>query len=783
MYIADRRKFFQRTMFEYKRPISSIIKGPRFAVAQIGNIYCVVAPVENFYKVYGAEKLNTLGQSRDGLPICSIAALRRYVVAAEKMRIGVYNQGEKIQEIEMPREIEEVVAYDEFLVVRTKESLLRVDPVGMEKIEDEEIQWKVTELLNVPKGVESIHKLALKNKLMIVAQGKVHIYSVSKDSIIYTLKCIHLGARVVDASNSISSEIVALCTERDVYVLQLKKDILLQQFSCEAAQSIDFRRSMCSKELALLTDKEVVVFCLEQAVAKKRYTLTQKVQGSTYRASPHTARYIGTDGYLVISQENELQILDCQHDKIIVVKKRAGVVFGEEQCAEFLNDTLIISTNGRVYSLSLRKEEQLRELSKMNAQGRPVSLSVVRDRAVACYSKGLHALKETVGGLTETKRRLGHSTPKEYIGAIMSFCSNALAISIKESEARVKILIASRESGFILGEVEETPYLALALNNIKKTLTVMHDKSVAVYSYSGEVVYKADLNKSSSKSSEIDGEERAIQGQVVETRSHKYYVQATSAHVHIFNEQGAEIKKIAKMQGAPIRLRISSDLTWILVMTQQKEGAVLEIVDMESSTVISAIPFGTVPKDFIMTKDKSRLVVIADRKVLLFSNTYRIQKVQHGASDIPCEGIRFSSAQKSRIRLLLMYETFGSKLEKECPLAPYAAEKENAASERSLSSKSSAVEGIDALLDGNYPISLIVAYIKETENPAGLLAELVDQLETKYDVAEALINRVLYYRRKDLTLKDLQDSLRKREGLAERFITMYLSALALTEKA
>lgn len=771
-------------MFEYKRPISSVIDGPRFTVAQIGNIYCIVAGVGNFYKVYGAERLNTLGRSKEDANIESITSLGRYVVTVSGRTVSIYNQGHKIQHIEIAEEIEDLLAYDEYIVVKTDRSLLRIDIEGIEGIEDRKIEYKTAELLNQPERIDSMHRLALNNKQMIVSQGQVHIYSAAKDRLIYTLRCVSISGRVVDTSLSISPEIVAIATSKDLYIVQIKKDVLLQHFSFDSIQSVDFRRTVLTKELAVLTEKEVLIICLEQGSVKKRHQLSHNPAVEKQAHKVHTARYIGTDGYLVISQENELCILDCQHSRIVQVKRRAGVVFGKEQATDFLKDRLIVSTNGRIYSLSLRKEEQLRELSRMNAQGQPVSISIVRDTVIACYSKGIHSLKETVGGLTETKRRLGNSTPREYSGAVMSFCGNALAVSIKETESRIRILIASRESGFILGEIEESPYLSLSLNNLEKTLTVMHASCVTVYSYGGSVL--SNIHTVKTDEPENTRYKHEIKGKIVETRRHKYYVYVSDRNIQIYSRDGAQIKNIEKCKGAPISIRITQDMAWILVMSQQETGALLEIVEIESATVLSSLSFNYAPKDFAITEDRSKLVVITDKRILLFANTYKIHSTLHRAEEASCKGICFSSAHRSRIRLLLGYESLGEKLEEGAEetavLAPYAAEKENTPRTNILSHKATAVESIQALIDGNYPISQIVAHIKETEDPSALLNDLTNYLETEYDISDALINRVLYYRRKDLSIEKIKDSIRKREEIAERLITTYLSILSMTSR-
>ncbi|KAI5188838.1 hypothetical protein NEMIN01_0206 [Nematocida minor] len=764
-------------MFEYKRPISSIIDGPRFTIAQIGNAYCVVAAVGNFYKTYSAEKLSTLGRCREGETIKSITSLGRYVVAAAGTEIDIYNQGASIQKIDVKEEIKEVLAYEDFLVVKLEKKVIRVDFDEIEKIEEKTVEHTITELSNTPSEMESVHKLELKNKLLIVAQGQLHIYAIDKKRVIYTMKCASISEKVVDVSSSISPEIVAISTAKEVMVVQLKKDVLLQQFAFDGIQSVDFRRSVQHKELAVLTEKEVIILCLEQAVAKKRYSLARKKASSTEPSYMHTARYIGSNGYLIISQKNELQILDCQQSKIALCKRRGGVVFGEHQCSEFLQDTLVVSTNGRVYTLSLRKEEQLKEFSKMNAQGHPTSLAIVRENILACYTKGIHSLKETVGGVTETKRRLGSGTPKEYIGAVLSFCGNAMALSIKESAAAVKILVASRDSGFILGEIEEKPYLALSINNIKKTLTVLHATHIVVYSYRGEVLSKTEISCAELETQESlsTGE---LLGKIVETRAYKYCIVASSSHICIFSGKGEKIKSIAKAEGVPLGIRVSTDLSWILLMTKREQGAVLEVVDMETCCILSETSFPYVPKDFLITEDKSRLIVTTAKQILLFENTYRMKKVEHGEACVESQGITFSSAHKSRIRLLLSYESFGVKVEDE-GAALYILQKENM--ENSLSPESSALKSIEALLDGNCPISSIIAHIKETEDPTGLIIDLIAHLETKYDIAEALVNRVLYYRRRDLDMDRLSQPLKTREEITERFIATYLSTLSLVE--
>ncbi|EIJ94981.1 uncharacterized protein NEPG_00506 [Nematocida parisii ERTm1] len=766
-------------MFEYKRPISSILDGPRFTIAKIGNTYCVVAAVNNFYTMYGAEKLNTIGMCKEGETIKDICTLDRYVATATGTTINIYNNGVQIQEIEVGSAIKSFFPCDEYIVAVLNDSVVRIYLNEIEEIEKKQLEYTITKLNNIPMHFESVHQLTLKNKVLVVAQGKMCIYSVDKDKAIYTLKCTEIGSPVVDVSCSISAEIIAVCTASDVLVLQLKKDILLQKFSFESIQSLDFRRSGQCKDLAVLTEKEVIILCLEQGFVKSRHALKDKLPDAAGEEHMRTARYIGSEGYLVISQRNELQILDCHKEKILPLKRRAGVVFGSKQCMGFLKDTLVISTNSRVYTLSLRKDEQLKEISKMCGDGQPVSLSIARDNILACYTKGIYALKETVGGIAQVKGKLGYSTPKDYIECAISFCGNSFALVIKSGDASVKILIASRASGFILGEIEERPYLAISLNNIKKTLTVLHRTEILVYSYNGEVLSKAPINGSLGlqEKSSAQAEETDAIARIVETRAYKYFVISTQTHVYIISPSGDIIKSVEKKEGAPVQMRVTEDLSWLLLLSSTDGGSVLEVIDIQSACILSTTLFSYTPRDFLITNDKNQLVVTTDKQVLLFTNTYKIQAAETEYSKAISEGICFSPAHKSRIRLMLMYDTLGEKIDEEEVMAPYTMQKEN--TRNPLFNISNTKEIMDAILDGNHPISSIITYIKEVEDPTSLIIDLVSSLETKYDISDALINRVIHYRRTDLDMERLSGPLKIRENISERLITNYLSVLSL----
>ncbi|KAH9386397.1 uncharacterized protein NEMAJ01_1293 [Nematocida major] len=766
-------------MFEYKRPIASIIDGPRFTIAQIGNAYCVVAPFNKFYKMYGAEKLNTVGKSKEGAPIQAVTTLNRYVVTAAGTEISMYNQDELIQKIDLGQPVENVLAYETFLVAQFGGSVARIDLAEMEKIESEEIGFTVTELANLPEGEKSMHRLALKNKLLVQAGGSLHIYSINRQTVVHTLKCVALDGPVVDTSNSLSPEIVAVATASTVFILQLKKDTVLQKFSLEGVQSVDFRKSMHSRELAVLTQTEVCVLCLEEGVVKKRHACSESASRAP-RAHPHTLRYIGENGYIVVSQDNELRIVDAHKNKLFVVKRRAGIVLGKQHRCELLKDALVVSTNSRMYTLSLRKDEQLREFSKIGVEGSPVSISVARESILACYTKGVYSLEETVGGVAEKKRRLAHATPKEYLGAVLSLCGNSMALSVRSGEGAVKIIIASKESGFILGEVNEAPYLALSLNNIKKTLTVLHAGHAVVYSYGGQELSRACL--STGVSGGDAGHAKQPIGKIVETRTQKHYILAAGSHVHIFGEAGERIKSIEKTGGAPEGLRVSEDLAWILVMSSRGSGAVLEVLDIKSALVISKTDFPYMPRSFLLTKDKSRLVVGTDRQILLFENTYKILAAPKENTPAACMGISFSRLPKSRIQMLLGYEELGIKVESaEDVLVPYTMQKESTMEKPKAWADAQA--GIDALLDENCPISYIIWCIKEAEDPSGLVVDLVQHLEKTYDIADALINRVIHYRRKDLKVHSIAHALKAREEVAERLVVAYMSTLSLLKDA
>ncbi|KAI5190517.1 hypothetical protein NECID01_1023 [Nematocida sp. AWRm77] len=762
------------SVFEYKSTVGAIIDRKQFAVGCINNTYCIVAPVSKFYTVYDIERLNVVSRSSEIEEVLCVGIFGRYVITgcADK-KVYLSNRGKVLLEVQLEDMPREIVCTRSAIIVLLKKSMVKIE-VDLDSASLENPLEDVhAEAVPLP-GLEGkvLHKIHLLSgdKVLAVADGALVVYNTKKESVVYTVSSASFS-KVLDISVSLSPSIVALSTEKEVVVLDVKKDVVLQRVQIPHCVSIDFRRTLTDKELAVCTEKEVAVVCLERGVVKKR----MPALGSAH------VRFIGSESYMVLSMPNELRILNCKH-KLETVKRRAGIVFGEASVAEFFRGALVVSTNNRVYSMSLRKEEQTKEIShistdaSLSCAASPVSLAAKRGRVLVCFEKSLSRLEHTVGGLATTKKSLMHKSARAFLGAELSFCGNLAVVALEHEDGQVQVLCLSAESGFILGDIKEKPCLAMSVNSAAQEVTLVHHEDITVYTLSGAFVSRTPIPPCKTAF-------------IVDTRTDKYVVSASGKHLCVIKRTGEVIRKIKTTEGEPVRVRTTKDFSWVSLLTKLKKSTVFEVFDMETGKEVSSMRFAPAeePRDCLITEDKALLAVVTRSRVLLYTNKqiFCTRKEESKKSAVS-QGLGFSSPCRTKARLLLEYAQLSKRTEEETQqeMLPYAVvSKENTAGLGlgPCAQMQSSEELIASLLDPNYPISSVIEQIKNTPVPEEWVVQLVDRLETEHDIVDALLQTVIQYRRKDLITDSVKKALERREKISEKFVEEYLTVLSLTK--
>ncbi|OAG31647.1 hypothetical protein NEDG_00122 [Nematocida displodere] len=760
-----------RSMFQYKTQLSYVAEKGKIVVAPINNTYCIVAPLAKTYAVYDIERMNLVSRGEEKEAVTCIGVFRRYIITGcISNKLYISNRGRVLLQVDLPDTPKEITATDQDIFVLTGSNTLLKLHIHLKEasLEDKAAPLYTIHPLLPELNITNIHCLQMNNKLLAVSKTAIHIYDTHKEAVIYTLACFK-PEEVKDISSSPAPEIIAIADKTGVAVINIKKDKVLQRFTMKNTLSVDFKRNQSSsKELCIATTTSLVFACLENGIVKKTLPLEHL----------SSVRFIGEDDYLAVSMKNELRILDCHKiDHIVTVKKRTGIVFGEKAVAAFHNQALALLTNHSLYSISLRKEDQNKEITHLETTGEPVSLAIQKSTLLGCFTGGPVAFREKNGDIARLKKKLAHATPRSHLGAELSFCGNVVALALEDGPETVRVVVATSEAGFILGEIVTPRYHALSINNLTKTLTLVLSTTIRSYSFSGEVLSETSMPE-------------CMIAHLVDTRTDSYALTGDGTGISVLTGKGELLRRIPCTRGVPYSLRPTKDFKWAVLVSKlppttqntQNTPSVLEIFDIETGKLLSTTYFATAPRDCLLSEDKASLVVMTKSSLLLYANTRMMASEATEDCAVARQGLSFSSVHKSRLRLLLTYDTLaGEQAENTADQAvPHFMTAENDAPSQTATTPQDLT--INALLDGNYPITSIIQYLKTVPDPGKLLTELVSHLEPQYDIVEALINRLVHYRREDIDPKELRQVLGRRESLSEKFICEYLSLLSLIPK-
>ncbi|KAI5171780.1 hypothetical protein NEFER03_1085 [Nematocida sp. LUAm3] len=782
----------EASMFKYKTVLGSVIEKSKFVIAPRNNAYCIVASNGTFYSVYEIENFSIVERGPKVEAISAIGVFRRYVVTAgEDKKLRLYNRGFEILQKDLPIVPKDILTVEDSIYIIGDSSIFEMKVYVPEKktVEQAAKEIKIeciehAELAN--KRIHHVLRVGSSDKISVLADESLMIYCLSAQKVLYSLKCAQIINPKAVAS-SLSPSIIGVATEKEVLLINIKKDILLQRIPLENVISLDFRRDNISvKELIAATPSKMHIISLEHAAVKEKISFD--------RGDLQCMQFIGSEPFCVISQKNSLSIMDFRK-KPIITKRKAGVILGTASSSLFFGNNLIVSTNEKIYSISLRKESQNKEISKMSCQGEALSLSTSRTSLLSVFSKSLHLLDASVGGLAKKKNRLSIGTNREYRGAVLSFCGRIAAVSLEHTETTSQIFIVSSDAGFIMGEITVPTPIVFSVNSLTKTLSLLYSEKVEVYSFDGTLHTRFSVPLCSC-------------GTIIDERNTKHFLLANEEEFFFINSEGNILRSAKKPKGAALSIKITENLQWIYLVSALKDSSVLELFDVERGTLLAKNYLDFVPKDYHISPDRLHLLLLTSKDILLYENTAFTLSVQPEASIGERKGIFLSSAHKSRMRLLMEYETLGESIKKEdedeevrpafsadlaAPDAGFLVDKENLQStqpskhdalnqEKEEESPFSQIESfsIRALLQENYPISKIIKHLKTSSDPTSLIIEISPYLSSHYDVVEALINRIIYYRRKDIDLEKLSSYFEKREEITESLLSLYLSTLSIS---
>lgn len=767
------------SMFEYKTALAAVVDKGKMAVGERNGTYIFVCAVGPFYNVYDIEKLNIVERGPSISEIECIGILNRYIVTgSQDNKMRIYNKGSVIAEKKINGVPKEILCTESDIYVQIAEKILQIKIADINQIEkpDAVKNIKAKELVGI-KSVQ-VHKmvrLGVSDKIGIIdTNGVLVIYCTSKQRQIYTVKAYSfIGA--TDAVSSMYPSILAISLKNEVVIVDVKKDIVLQKIPIEGVVSLDFRKdSLSTKELVAATREELIVVCLQKSAAKKRVECSgaQKI------------RFAGAEPFLAVCMQNELRILSCRSEQPVVCKKRVGVVFGDSVSASFFGKNLLVFTGGRMYSISLRKDTQTKEITQINTEGATLPLSVSGKVVLAACKRSIEVLEETVGGLAVRRRKIAHISSREYIMCAVSFCGRTSVFAVRREKEVMSILIASTESGFFLGQIDvlhapET-LLTMSVNTLHRVVTVVYKCGIVEYAYTGKEVKQIKIAP-------------AIKACIVDTKTEKFFALATAEEIYVMSKEGSILRKCKKSNGVLLSIRATEDRRWIYALSTEKDSSFIDILDMETGHLLSSINLPFFSRDCLISPDRLSLIILSEKQVLLYSNTSIFFSPPVEPTEGICTGITLASKHRSRVRILLDYEQIKEKVnEKRDKLLPFGIEAQENMPACATVQKDKEIDGLIndskeqvqdlvlSMLSDNYPISSIIESIQQTDMPDLLFSSLVDKLESYYDIADALLNRLIHYRRKDLSLANLQIYSEKRKRISERLVTLYLSALSLS---
>lgn len=788
-------------MFRHRRELGRVEGGRKFIVAPVNQTYCVIVPLQNTYLVYDVEKLSVVCRGPEMGEVTALGVLGRYVVAGTPDEVSIHSRGVPLLRVQLPGVPKEIHAMhnnamrkDSVVVLLRDGRIHRIDvSVSGGKHMDYEgadVLWSAAALDGTPENVQAMLPLDGSSKILLLASGRLHIYCTDARQVIYTLQCAQFGAEeVAEISPSPSPYIVGIAAQSEVLVVHIRKDVVLQRIPSAGVRALSFRTDGGAKEIAMALDTCLVIYCLESAAISATHVLA---------SDAICARYMGSEPFILLSLPNELRLFDSRNsEKLAPVKRRVGVCFGASARVQMRGETLLVCTNSRVYAVAHRKESQNREFVDRQSVGEPVALAVHRKRVIACFRDKPLVLQAAGDDLALATNQIGCAGAVAYFGVHISPCGNFTAVAA-EAEDALQITLASAESGFILGAFSARKYLDLWVSGADRTVTLLYPNAIAKHTFGGSAVSLVSIAAGTT-------------GMITGSHSRASFFVADGREIRMLTEQGEVLRCFGTAEGTPYKIRHTRDCEWISLLTRafgesqcrtkgkssERTVSVLEVFEVETGALISSTQFPAGVMDALFTGDKQSLLTVQPGRIDLYACT-RMPCSRLRLPEGDSGGLLFAGGSASRARMLVEYESLQCPIEDRserlAPLAAVLVEEENKENEKQpwlgtgeeektgKDGESATKYAVDALVADNYPISMLVGYLKAVPDPAGLLSGLVQYLPSHFNIADALINRLVQYRHAEIPRPILESVASRRDAVAEDFVHKYLAVISLARK-
>lgn len=773
-------------MFQYQRTLSQVTSEKPFVVQTKTNKHYIVAPLTHAHALYDAERMNLVFRGEESSRVHALGAFGDHVVTGtEDKEVRFSHRGRTVAVVGVGDVPSQILAFHEYIVVVCRDGSmhkLEVSAPASPPVQAGhlEVRCRKLEIQGIEKPVEYAYKPeGYIDKILLSVDGSLVLANARKERTLCELTSWRGVVREVKESPH--PEIIGIAHEGGVAILNIKKDQEVLSIEARGARTIAFRRDG-EKELAVGTRGELVIFCLEAGTVKSRKKMEEI----------HHMEYLGEEAVLLVSTPNNLSLWHYKDaERPYLLKEREGItVRGSEGVASsFMGDRVVLATKDKVFHVSLRRDEQCKRMLLNGDYGDVKGISARKRQLFVHYAHGLLQLEQISTDLRK-KSRL-RSINREYEKVRVSDCGKFMGILVGGAGETKTLLLSSAESGFIVGEIEVRGLLEFSLNSISREVTVVTSDSVLVYGMDGKARRELQL-----RPAVLSG---AIScAHIREQRHSDYILIGTKEEVVVLKRDGVVCRRIrmAASAGEAIsHLAPTEDFRWIVATVTSGSGSSVRIADVETSKLISDLPLGFVPRSTAISRDKSKLVVVSGDRVMLYYNTH-VFRSPAAPADAGCSPaadlsstVMFSGAPMGRLRNIVMYEYLLRRNrvdgeEREGTRIPFAALLRPGEHSPESAHGQDAAESItmEEAMDPNCPVGSIISYIKRAPSPAKLFAACVGELRGRYDVAEVLLNRVLYYRHKPLMeaiwAKETCELAEERERISGELVEDYLRVMS-----
>lgn len=813
------------SIFQYQRPLLQVASGAPFIIESSRSKHHVVSPLTHSYVIYDLERMNVVFKGEESSRIACIETWRDCVVAGtEEGELLFSKRGITFLSVPLGKQPKTLIAFPRFLGVLYADGTVEKIEVEGDVLDGTTAPSAVSRkpltfdfgLAKKEALVEGMHRLeghSNKALLSVRRPGESSRCSVLvhllREEVLYRFANMD-ASPILGLKSSINPDIVGISYSGGISVFNIKKDKELQRIPIDSPSSFSFRRDG-AKEMAVGRKSELSVFCLETGTVK-----SLKDVGPIAHLE-----YVGKEGLILVSGPEKLSLWNYRDMAFpYLLKQREGAVAKGSIALSFLRDSVVVATEDKIFHVSLTSEGRNKAINLKKPYGSVLSLSQRRGEVFVHFSNGLFKLEGDGVSADIKKSSFDLLNPNEaYIKVHISDLNRYLGIQVQSGTdpSATKIVVSSSDSGFILGTIEGRDIADFSIDGVEKEVTVIKDgdtPEVHVYTLEGVLKRALSLTFGKENPGKRDGQKGKITSSFIRAkRSGSYAFLAMASSIFIFGLEDGGLRREVEAVSGEEKLKaftVSADFRWIVATVEGPLGAFtgIKIFDIESSKKISETPFQTAPKHVALSDKKDFLAAASEDRIMLFANTNLIKDIPSPTFSQTARDkshITFSLCPQSKLRNIVTYEymnrrgkikeaikeeriPFPSLMARAVAVKKKVEEVSNVPTSTAIANEKEETEvvplpareeecSIEEMMEPNFPISSIISTIVNTKDPTALLCRLIERIRDSYDMAEVLINRVLYHRYKDIDVTAIPEAVAKRREVSDRLEERYFRVL------